>query len=119
MPYLDELIARTRTMVERWHGRNATMAELTSSHSTLSVVVHGDEYGKNLVIHCISPEHICGPVNWKDSAIRIVPAQLVGGTAGVALVDERGGVRVTAASFEVKENLRLAAGRWTGRQGAP
>lgn len=107
MAYLDELIARTKSLIGRWHGGNASMRELTSSHSTLSVVVLGKDRGKNLVIYCISPEHICGPVNWTDSAIQMTCVQLDGGTAGVALVDERSGVRVTAESFEVKENVRL------------
>lgn len=107
MPYLEELIARTENLVRRWHGRNATMQELTKSHSILTVVILGKDRGENLVIYCISPEHICGPVNWPDSAIQMITVQLVAGTPGVALVDERSGVRITAESFEVKENVRM------------
>ena len=107
MAYLDELIARTKILIGRWHGHNASMRELTGSHPTLSVVVLGKYREMNLVIYCISPEYICGPVKWPDSAIQIIPVQLVGGTIGVALVDERSGVRVTAEAFEVKENVRL------------
>jgi hypothetical protein len=107
MSYLAELIAHTEKQLQRWQGHNATLQALTRSHATLSVAIFGKDRRKNLVIYCIDPEHICGPLNWADSAVQMIPTQLADGTAGVALVDERNGVRITASSFEVAENVRL------------
>ena len=107
MTYLETLVSKTSKVVERWQGRQARMMELTKSHTTLSIVVLGPEYGQNLVISCLSPEHICGPTSWGDSEIRISVVQLAVGAEGIALVDEKNGVRITAESFEVKENVKL------------
>jgi hypothetical protein len=83
------------------------MLELTRSQATLSVVVLGEQYGQNLVISCLSPEYICGPTSWGDSEIRISIVRLAAGAEGVALIDERNGVRITAESLEVKENVKV------------
>jgi hypothetical protein len=83
------------------------MLELTRTHPTVSVVVNGQEYGRNLVISCLAPEYISGPTRWEDSEIRISIVQLAGGAEGIALIDEGNGVRITAESFEVKENVKL------------
>jgi hypothetical protein len=107
MTYLEALVSKTSKVVERWHGRQASMLELTKSHATMSVVVLGQEYGQNLVIACLSPEYICGPTNWSDSEIRISVVQLTAGAEGIALIDEKNGVRITAESFEVKENVKF------------
>ncbi len=107
MTYLDTLISKTLKIVERWHGYRASMLELTRSHTTMSVVVLGEEYGQNLIISCLSPEYICGPTSWSDSEIRIVSVQLDSGAEGIELVDEKNGVRIIAESFEIKENVRV------------
>ncbi len=107
MTYLETLVAKTLKIVERWQGREARMLELTKSHATISVVVLGQEYGQNLVISCLAPEYICGPTNWSDSRIRMSVVQLTTGAEGIALIDEKNCVRITAESFEVKENVRL------------
>ncbi len=82
------------------------MLELTRSHATLSIILFGDERDSNLVIYCIGPEHISGPITWDDSEIVIEAAQLQSGREGIALIDKKHGVRLTADSFEVKENVR-------------
>ena len=107
MTYLEGLVSKTSKMVERWHGRRADMLELTKSHATLSVVILGEQYGKNLVIACLSPQYICGPTSWSDSEIRIKVVRLAAGTEGVALIDEKNGVRITAESLEIKENVKV------------
>ena len=107
MTYLETQISKTLKIVERWHGRQASMLELTRSHATMSVVVLGQEYGQNLVISCLSPEYICGPTSWSDSEIKMVVVPLAAGTEGIALIDEKNGVRIMAESFEVKENVNL------------
>lgn len=105
--YIEALIANTKSMVERWHGRDAAMFELTKSHTTLVVTIFGDQYGNNLVVYCLAPEHICGPTQWSDSHIRIEETKLESGIDGVVLLDARNGVRITAESFEVKENVKI------------
>ena len=54
MTYLDSLVCKTTTMILRWHGHPAAIFELTKSHSRLSIVVFGDEYGENLLISCLA-----------------------------------------------------------------
>jgi hypothetical protein len=90
MAYLEERIAHTESLLRRWHGHDARIHELTTSHSTLSVAIVGKVYGNNLVIYCISPQHICGPVNWTDSAITIACVELPAGNVGVACSDAIG-----------------------------
>lgn len=107
MTYLESVISKTVKIVERWHGHPARMLELTRSHATMSVVVFGQKYGNNLVISCLSPEYICGPTSSCDSEIKIAFVQLNAGSEGIALIDEKNGVRITAESFEVKENVKL------------
>ncbi len=103
--YLKSLISKTASMINRWHGRPAAMFELTASHKSLSVIVYGEKHGSNLLVVCHGPEFICGPTTWSNSRIIIVPAKLDAGGQGIALIDEGAGVRVTAESFEVKENV--------------
>ncbi|QDU08171.1 hypothetical protein [Gimesia aquarii] len=107
MTYLDTEIHKTASMLKRWQGHLATIYELNSSHSSLSVVIHGDSYGQNLVIACLGPEYICGPTTWEDSCIILKTIELESSREGIALLDERHNVKITAESFEIKENVKL------------
>lgn len=104
--YLETLVKKTASMVDRWQGRRARMLALTSSHTTLRIVVGDDIYGENLLISCLAPVYICGPVQWESSAIALEPTQLESGEQGIAVVDKAKGVRVLAESFEVRENVK-------------
>ena len=104
--YRETLVRKTASMVVRWHGHRARMLELTTSHATLRIVVGDDTYGKNLLISCIDPLYICGPVRWEDSAITLEAPQLDSGEEGIAIIDMANGVRVLAGSVEVAENVK-------------
>ena len=104
--YLETLVKKTASMVDRWQGRRARMLVLTSSHTTLRIVVGDDTYGKNLLISCIDPLYICGPVRWEDSAITLEATQFDSGEEGIAIIDMANGVRVLAGSVEVAENVK-------------
>jgi hypothetical protein len=84
--FLEDRIRKAAKMVNRWYGRPAGMFSLRSAHAALNIVVFGEEAGRNLVITCVHPEHICGPFRWRDSQIRIRVTQLKSG-AGAAVVD--------------------------------
>jgi hypothetical protein len=83
------------------------MEELTKSHSTLTIVLGNEVYGKNLVISCLGPLHICGPTQWEDSRIALRPTLLDSGKEGIVVIDEGSGVRIVAESIEVRENVNL------------
>ena len=104
--YLETLVRKTASMVDRWQGRRARMLELTRSHPTLRIVIGDDTYGKNLLIACLDPLYVCGPVRWESSAIALEPLQLDSGEQGIAVVDKDHGVRVVGASCEVKETVK-------------
>lgn len=104
--YLETIVRQTASMVERWHGHRARMAELTKSHSTLRIVVGDEIFGKNLVISCLGPLYIRGPTQWQGAVIALKPIKLDSGKQGIAVVDESNGVRVVADSVEVKENVK-------------
>lgn len=107
MTYLESEIHKTASILKRWQGRLATMSELTSSHSSLRIIIHGDNYGQNLVIACLGPEYICGPTTWSDSCVILKTVELKSGQEGVVLIDENHDVKIIAESFEVKENVKL------------
>ena len=94
-------------MTKRWHGYPAEMNELTRSHSILRIVVHGEDFGKNLVIACLDPMFISGPTNWENSRLKITTAKYETEEEVVAIVDEKNSVKVISGSFEVKENVKL------------
>lgn len=107
MTFLNSQIRKTASMVKRWQGRLATMSELTRSHPSLRIVIHGESYGQNLVISCLAPVYICGPTKWNDSMIILKTVQLESGEEGIALIDENHKVKIIAESFEVRENVKM------------
>ena len=93
-------------MIERWQGQPGKMHELTKSHSTLRIVVTGEDYGKNLVIACLDPMFISGPTRWDNSQLEIRITES-NSEEVVAIVDKHNGLKIISGSFEVKENLKL------------
>ena len=102
---IDLQIYKTKKMVERWHGSDVILLELTQSHRTIRVVC-GLEYGKNLVISCLEPVHICAPIQWSNSCIRIERVPFDADKNGIVLIDDQNEVKITAFAFEVRENVR-------------
>ncbi|WP_131818106.1 hypothetical protein [Planctopirus hydrillae] len=107
MTYLEEQIARTKTMVQRWHGCDAKMYELSRSHRTLTIVICGHECGKNLVVSLMEPLFINGPTSWAENEASIVTVTLETGNQFVEFVDHKNKVRIVAESFEVAENRKV------------
>ena len=106
LEFLEEQIKKTASMVARWQGHRARMLELTTSHASPTILVGDETYGRNLLIACLGPLHICGPVQWESSTISLEVVSLDSGEAGIVVVDEPNGVRIVAESFEVKENVK-------------
>ena len=104
--FLENLIARTASQLQRWHGHPARMLELTRSHATLRILVGDDPYGTNLVIACLDPQSISGPTRWENSAIVLEVANPESDPPAILIVDEQNGLRVIAETVEVKENVR-------------
>jgi hypothetical protein len=108
MTFIEKQIARSETMLARWHGKHAKMHELAKlAVKSLRVVVSGEETGKNLFIACIDPIFICGPVEWNNSHMVLRPCILDDGEEGAELLDEANQVRIVCHTFEVKENVKL------------
>jgi|SRR5581483_3685046 len=112
MTFIESQIARSETMLARWRGKPATMHRLAKlAAKSLHVVASDGEAGKNLLIACIDPVSISGPVDWNSSHMVLRPCILDDGEEGAELLDEANGVRIVCHTFEVKENVKLKGER--------
>lgn len=106
--FYAQRIKETRKLILRWHGQSAMLRLLTTSHKTLEILVFTDGKSmnyENLQIACIGPCHINSPIDWPDNRIEVVKSRL--NEANVAIIDKQSGVAIHAASFEVRENVKL------------
>ena len=84
------------------------MWELTSSHKSLRVLLRREGIAGNLVVACIDPFVIKGPVRWTHSDLRVeVTTRAEGGETWFRVVDETAGVEIVCGGLEVKENVKL------------
>lgn len=106
MPSHQTRIQKTAKMVKRWHGYPARMWELTRSHAALTIVVFNQDPKQNLVIPCIGPRYISGPVTWENSEIEIHVITYEGDEC-IEIIDRQNKVQIIADTFEVKEHVKL------------
>lgn len=104
----QKVLKSAQTFFARWAGVPAEMRELTISHRTLRILVRQGLGSKNLVVACIDPVRICGPVHWNasnlEASICSIPET---GEQGYRVADEAAGLEVICAALEVKENVKL------------
>lgn len=106
--YYEKTVKSADTFLSRWDAAEAEMWELTSSHKSLSILIRRGAERGNLLISCIDPVTINGPVRWRNCHIRITTKTLSDNSGKWFLVaDHIAGVEVICGKIEVKENVKF------------
>ena len=106
--YQDKLLRTSRTFFGRWEGADGEMRELTVSHRSLLILLRRGLSGGNLLVACLGPQRITGPVHWKDCRLELrVHDSLVDGHPGFCLVDVAAGLEIVCGAVEIAENVKL------------
>ena len=106
--YLEKVIRICATFLERWKDSNAIMWELTASHKSLRVVLtRGEEGDGNLLLSCLDPRRVRGPVRWQHSNLSVSRASLDASDEGFVVRDSGADVEILCGGIEVKENVKL------------
>jgi len=103
----DKVLKSARTFLSRWEGADAELLELTISHRSLTILLRQASRDGNLLIACIGPERISGPVHWKGSALEIGLHQPSEKYPSYRITDPTCGLEVICAKVELKENVKL------------
>ena len=103
--HLENKIRHNRKLFERWQGADARMAELTVSHSQLSILITSSEKPGNLLLYCF-PRHISGPVAWQNVNLELDVVSLDEGVYGVRIRDKEARLEILAEEFQVSENVK-------------
>ena len=106
--YIGRLLKSCATFLGRWRGADAVLWELTASHRSLRILlVKGDSAG-NLLLSCLDPFQIRGPVRWKNSDLSVSRVQSREDQEDAFMVvDLAAGVEILCGGIEVKENVKL------------
>ena len=88
--YVEKTLRSAHTFLSRWNGASAEMWKLTSAHRALDIVIRRDYEGRNLVISCLDPITIKGPVRWQECRLRVSTTTLANtGETGFLVLDEK------------------------------
>ena len=105
--YYETTIASARTMLRRWRGSPVRVWSLSSSHPTLTVVLGESPHdGKNLVVMCIGPRWVAGPLSWFNGDLEVSVAG-EGQERGFVVSDRTALFEVRCETLEVKEHVNL------------
>ncbi len=104
--YSDKLLRSAHTFLSRWNGVNAQMLELTISIKHLTILLEEPSREGNLLIACIDPQWISGPLRWTNSNIEVVAHQNLDDDPCFRVVDVGSGLEVVCGSVELKENVK-------------
>jgi hypothetical protein len=85
----------------------AEMWELTISHKTLRVLICREDKPGTLLISCIEPVMIKGPVKWKNCDLRLTRLLPGSRDAGFLVADDSAGLEIICGALEVAENVKL------------
>ena len=108
MMYFERTIKSARTFFARWEGADAEMWTLTVSHKSLSIVLRRRGQEGNLLIGCLGPITIRGPVRWGNCHLQIAVTTLPESEErGLVITDNSVDLEVVCCSVEVKENMKL------------
>ena len=106
--YFEKTLKSCATFLERWKGANAVMWELTVSLKTLRIVLTRTGQNGNLLLACLDPLRLSGPVRWEHANLVVLRMRLPDSSDdGFLLRDEKAGVEVLCGRLEVKENVKL------------
>jgi hypothetical protein len=107
--YFQKVVKSCATFLKRWSGANVVMWELTASHKSLTLVLTRDEgLDENLVLSCLDPMRLRGPIRWGDSDLSVSQVRLPDGRdQGFIVVDPKADVEIVCGAVEVKENVKL------------
>jgi hypothetical protein len=107
-PYFERIIKSAHTFLSRWEGASAELWELTSHHKSLRILIRREDQPGNLVLSCLDPIKIKGPVRWTICDLRVTLTALAGSQEpGFCVADPSAGVEVLCGAIEVKENVKL------------
>jgi len=106
-PYYEKLLKSAHTFLSRWNGADGELWKLTVSHRALSILLRQESREGNLLIACIGPERISGPVHWKGSVLEIGLCEASGNHPAFRVTDLACGLEVICAMVELKENVKL------------
>lgn len=107
-PYFEKTITTARTFLGRWEAANAEMLEMSRHHKCLRILIHHEDTARNLLISCLDPVSIKGPVRWSRCHLRVATAALPGQEEpGFMIADASAGVEIVCGGIEVRENVRL------------
>ena len=106
--YYTKLLQSGATFLVRWRHASAEMWELTRSHRSLRIVLQRPDRPGNLVLVCLDPIRIRGPVQWENADITISrPAVPSDPHDGFLVVDVGADLEILCGSLEIKENVKL------------
>ena len=107
--YFDRILRTCATFLGRWKDASAAMWELTVSHKSLRLLLtRGGGIGGNLLLSCLDPIKLRGPVRWEHSDLSVSRVPLPGGQdEGVLVIDHDADVEILCGGVEVKENVKL------------
>jgi hypothetical protein len=103
--YRERTLKSAATFLSRWVDADALMWELTVSIKRLRIVLTEQDRSGNLVIACLDPAWISGPVRWPRARIEVTDD---GRPDGEFLVrDPAAGLDVRCGAVEVAEHVKL------------
>jgi hypothetical protein len=106
--YFDKILKSSVTFLGRWRDASAELWELTHSHKSLRIVLLRKNIPGNLMITCVDPLRIRGPVRWDHADIVISRAPVPDDEQdGFLVVDVSADVEILCGSLEIKENVKL------------
>jgi hypothetical protein len=96
---LQDMLRHFPTMLARWAGAEARVAELTRSHPTLRIELRLPDRNGYLLLACVEPSFIQAPTVWQGArlTVELLPSEKF------ALRDSIAGLHVVAGKIEIKE----------------
>lgn len=107
LSHVNKVIKSATTFLQRWSGLPGQMWELTSSHKTLRIVITRSTEQQNLMLSCIDPRSIKGPIVWSSSQLQVSQVNLGMNDIGYLVQDLGTGLEVYCGELEVRENIKL------------
>jgi hypothetical protein len=105
--YVEKLLKSCSTFLARWKDADALLWELTSSHKSLTIVLTRAGSHGNLVLACLGPVWLHGPVRWERSDLSVSEARLPDGGDGFRVSDRGSQVEILCEAVEIAENRKL------------
>lgn len=95
-----DMLRHFPTLLARWAGAHARMAEMSRSHRTLRIEFTRPDLPGFLLLACVDPAFIHGPTDWPDAHVSVV---LASDDDGFIVQDPAADVRIAAGRVEIKE----------------